>query len=181
MVLHDKSAGIIISGSSLVLQSVQRRQAGSYTCVASNLEGDTQSNMLELKVMCKQLFSPPKIICIIRLPLVEYLNTACCWKLVNCVASNLEGNTQNIVWKINIFLWKAVLGFTGCFNSISQWLFGLKNISFHYWRAPRAHCPILYMNEKKTSKFQLNFPTLLGPCPMLKKLSKKNSFLGPPR
>jgi len=57
MVLHDKSAGIIISGSSLVLQSVQRRQAGSYSCVASNLEGDTQSNMLELKVMYKPICS----------------------------------------------------------------------------------------------------------------------------
>ena len=77
MVLHDKSEGIIISGSSLVLQSVQRRQAGSYSCVASNLEGDTQSNMLELKVMCKQLFSPPIIICIVRLPVVENLNTEC--------------------------------------------------------------------------------------------------------
>ena len=44
-----------------------------------------------------------------------------------------------------------------------------------------SHCPKLNMNEKKTSKFQFNFPTLLGPCPMLKKLSKKNSFLGPPR
>ena len=71
MVLHDKSAGVIISGSSLVLQSVGRKQAGIYTCVASNLEGDTQSNMLELKVMCKQLFSPLKIICIFRLPMVK--------------------------------------------------------------------------------------------------------------
>jgi len=57
MVLHDKSAGVIISGSSLVLQSVGRKQAGTYTCVASNLEGDTQSNMLELKVMYKPICS----------------------------------------------------------------------------------------------------------------------------
>ena len=33
----------------------------------------------------------------------------------------------------------------------------------------------LNMNEKKPSKSQFNFPTLLGPCSMLKKLSKKNS------
>ena len=32
------------------------------------------------------------------------------------------------------------------------------------------------MNEKKTSKFQFNFPTLLGPCPMLKKIIKKKIF-----
>ena len=57
MVLHDKSNGIIISGSSLVLQKVGRKQAGKYSCVASNLEGDTQSNILRLKVMCKQLLN----------------------------------------------------------------------------------------------------------------------------
>ena len=33
------------------------------------------------------------------------------------------------------------------------------------------------MNEKKPSKFQFNFPALLGPCPMLKKLSKKIQFI----
>ena len=33
----------------------------------------------------------------------------------------------------------------------------------------------LNMNEKKPSKSQFNFPTLLGPCSMLKKLSKKIS------
>ena len=53
MVLHDKDNGIIISGSSLVLQAVTRQQGGKYSCVASNIEGDTQSNILHLKVMCK--------------------------------------------------------------------------------------------------------------------------------
>ena len=53
MVLHDKSNGIIISGSSLVLQGVTRKHGGKYSCVASNIEGDTQSNILSLKVMCK--------------------------------------------------------------------------------------------------------------------------------
>lgn len=53
MVIHDKNAGIIISGSSLVLQGVSRKMSGLYSCVASNIEGDTQSNTLELKVMCK--------------------------------------------------------------------------------------------------------------------------------
>ena len=41
------------------------------------------------------------------------------------------------------------------------------------------HCP--KMNLKKTSKFQLNFPALQGPCPMLKHYQKKNFFLGPRR
>ena len=44
-----------------------------------------------------------------------------------------------------------------------------------------SHCPKINMNEKKPSKFQFNFSALLGPCPMLKKLSKIDSFLGPRR
>ena len=63
MVLHDKNAGIIISGSSLVLQGVSRKMSGLYSCVASNIEGDTSSNTLELKVMCK-LASMIKFTCI---------------------------------------------------------------------------------------------------------------------
>jgi hypothetical protein len=39
-----------------------------------------------------------------------------------------------------------------------------------------THCPKLNMNEKKTSKFQFNFPTLLGPCLMLKRSSKNNNY-----
>ena len=53
MVHHDKSQGVLIAGSSLVLQKVTRRSAGVYACVASNSEGDTESNHVELKVMCK--------------------------------------------------------------------------------------------------------------------------------
>ncbi|OQR71077.1 hypothetical protein BIW11_11219 [Tropilaelaps mercedesae] len=46
----DKNKGIIVSSSSLVLQSVQRSQRGWYTCSASNREGNTISNQLLLKV-----------------------------------------------------------------------------------------------------------------------------------
>ena len=45
--------GVLISGSSLVLQSVTRDQAGNYTCVASNLEGDAESNSLEIAIKCE--------------------------------------------------------------------------------------------------------------------------------
>ena len=47
--------GVLISGSSLVLQSVTRAQAGVYTCVASNLEGDTESNSLEIQIKCESV------------------------------------------------------------------------------------------------------------------------------
>ena len=50
---QDIEQGVLISGSSLVLQSVTRAQAGNYTCVASNLEGDAESNSLEIQIKCE--------------------------------------------------------------------------------------------------------------------------------
>ncbi|XP_071035295.1 protein turtle homolog B isoform X1 [Parasteatoda tepidariorum] len=49
--LHtNKSAGIIVSNQSLVLQSVKRSNRGKYTCTADNSEGKGESAPLYLKV-----------------------------------------------------------------------------------------------------------------------------------
>ncbi|XP_022914013.2 nephrin isoform X1 [Onthophagus taurus] len=50
---QNQKMGIIINsgGENLALQSVKKGQAGNYTCVASNVEGDGDSNSVELKVM----------------------------------------------------------------------------------------------------------------------------------
>ncbi len=53
MVTADPARGVLITGESLVLQGVTRRRAGKYACVASNLEGDTQSNVVELNIKFK--------------------------------------------------------------------------------------------------------------------------------
>ena len=45
--------GVLISGSSLVLQSVTRAQAGNYTCLATNLEGDAESNSIDIQIKCE--------------------------------------------------------------------------------------------------------------------------------
>lgn len=52
-VQHNQKAGVIMSSGDLALQGVTRHQAGNYTCIASNVEGDGESNTVELKVMCK--------------------------------------------------------------------------------------------------------------------------------
>lgn len=44
---------VIMSSSDLALQGISRNQAGNYSCTASNVEGDGDSNVVQLKVMCK--------------------------------------------------------------------------------------------------------------------------------
>ncbi|XP_063994020.1 neural cell adhesion molecule 2-like [Diachasmimorpha longicaudata] len=48
---HTISQGIIISNQSLVLQGVERKSAGNYTCVGFNTEGDGVSSPFHLDIM----------------------------------------------------------------------------------------------------------------------------------
>lgn len=50
---HNLKDGVIINTKDLVLQKVSRDQSGNYSCFASNVEGDGESNFVQLKVMCK--------------------------------------------------------------------------------------------------------------------------------
>ena len=52
---QNVTEGIIIHNHTLVIQNVQRHWAGIYTCVASNDEGDGESNAIALHVRCKSL------------------------------------------------------------------------------------------------------------------------------
>ena len=56
--VENVPGGVLIGNQTLVLQKVGRQHAGLYTCVASNLEGDGESNAQYLNVKCKyyQLF-----------------------------------------------------------------------------------------------------------------------------
>ncbi|XP_047497730.1 synaptogenesis protein syg-2-like [Penaeus chinensis] len=57
-VVHNKGAGVIVGGTNLVLQSVQRPDAGRYTCRATNSVGTSRSNAVTLSIqygpMCAQ-------------------------------------------------------------------------------------------------------------------------------
>ncbi|XP_021946674.2 uncharacterized protein LOC110844711 isoform X2 [Folsomia candida] len=47
---HNVTAGVILSNQTLVLQLVTRRNAGNYTCQASNMVGTTVSNVFPLRI-----------------------------------------------------------------------------------------------------------------------------------
>ncbi|XP_065333564.1 synaptogenesis protein syg-2-like isoform X2 [Cloeon dipterum] len=55
VVLHNQKSGVIMSNGDLALQGVKKQQAGNYTCTASNIEGDGESNAVELRVMYKPI------------------------------------------------------------------------------------------------------------------------------
>ena len=50
---QERGLGVIVTARSLVLQSVQRRSAGSYDCQASNVQGDGVSGTVNLTVQCE--------------------------------------------------------------------------------------------------------------------------------
>ena len=52
----DIANGIIVSNRSLVLQRVTKKAAGIFTCQATNAEGYSTSNELQLNVKCKLHF-----------------------------------------------------------------------------------------------------------------------------
>ncbi|XP_049286436.1 hemicentin-1 isoform X1 [Anopheles funestus] len=58
VVQHNSKSGVIMSSTALALQTVTRHQAGNYTCIASNVEGDGESNTVHLKVMYKPICRP---------------------------------------------------------------------------------------------------------------------------
>ncbi|XP_042900011.1 synaptogenesis protein syg-2 isoform X2 [Parasteatoda tepidariorum] len=75
-VQSNKSAGVIISNQTLVLQSVRREHRGRYRCLAGNSEGQSVSDYLHLLVqyapVCK--LSDPKVYGVAR---TEVVNVTC--------------------------------------------------------------------------------------------------------
>ncbi|XP_066940172.1 LOW QUALITY PROTEIN: nephrin-like [Macrobrachium rosenbergii] len=61
LLVHDVSAGVIVSNQSLVLQRVTRSQAGQYTCHAQNILGSGSSNSLQLDVKYAPVCLPGQV------------------------------------------------------------------------------------------------------------------------
>lgn len=55
--LHNITAGVILSDQSLVLQSLKKEKAGDYSCQAANVEGTTTSNVVTLRIQCEEFES----------------------------------------------------------------------------------------------------------------------------
>ncbi|XP_014470591.1 PREDICTED: hemicentin-1-like isoform X2 [Dinoponera quadriceps] len=58
VIQNNAKNGVIVQQYGLALREVNRSQAGNYTCVASNVEGDGYSNIVELKIMYKPICVP---------------------------------------------------------------------------------------------------------------------------
>ena len=57
----SKTDSVVISGHSLVIQSVSPRHSGNYSCVSSNTQGDAVSESLQLRVKYKPVCSQPDL------------------------------------------------------------------------------------------------------------------------
>ncbi|XP_026479796.1 synaptogenesis protein syg-2 [Ctenocephalides felis] len=57
-VVHNPKLGIVAKSNALALQKIRRDQAGNYSCVASNVEGDGSSEAVSLRVMYKPICMP---------------------------------------------------------------------------------------------------------------------------
>ena len=53
--LENVSEGIIMGNQTLVIQNVDRKESGLYTCIASNAVGDGESNAISLDVKCEAM------------------------------------------------------------------------------------------------------------------------------
>ncbi|XP_070156346.1 nephrin isoform X4 [Polyergus mexicanus] len=58
VIQNNAKNGVIVQLYGLALREVNRSQAGNYTCIASNVEGDGYSNIVELKIMYKPICVP---------------------------------------------------------------------------------------------------------------------------
>ncbi|CAD1468889.1 unnamed protein product, partial [Heterotrigona itama] len=61
IIQNNAKNGVIVQQYGLALREVNRSQAGNYTCIASNVEGDGYSNTVELKIMSRH--EDARIVC----------------------------------------------------------------------------------------------------------------------
>lgn len=97
------SAGIIVSNQSLVLQKVDRRSRGRYTCTGTNSEGQGESNQVNLRVRCEFNSS---------LPLLK--NKQICWTFCSVPLHRVDHGLNPIARQNFLEHLKATRGVTNC-------------------------------------------------------------------
>lgn len=60
-VVNDVSAGVVVSGLSLIVRELRREHSGHYTCAATNQEGHNTSNAVHLIVQRERPFDRPSL------------------------------------------------------------------------------------------------------------------------
>ncbi|XP_050712698.1 hemicentin-1-like, partial [Eriocheir sinensis] len=58
--VHNVSAGVIVGDATLALQAVKRHRSGRYECEASNVEGDSKSNVVSINIKCEYDLEEPE-------------------------------------------------------------------------------------------------------------------------
>ena len=101
----DIANGIIVSNRSLVLQRVTKKAAGIFTCQATNAEGHSASNELQLNVKCK---------------LHSFIFHTPCWSVLQFWKIKLEkSSSMNWIFSLQISILKFIFAsYTGSKNSV---------------------------------------------------------------
>ena len=92
---HNQNHGIIISNHSLVLQKVTRGQAGSYTCEASNVEGDEVSNPVSITIMCESKIENYSLFNLLKMVSSTFANDRLFFWMIHKINS-ANGIRQNV-------------------------------------------------------------------------------------